>query len=194
MQIVRPRRSVVRVLKTELHGVLMDARAANLSTLEGLGEFDLRRPHTPTGTNLLGVVKHLGGMEYGYLGETFGRYLARPVPGEEDPENIGDFWATTDETVDDIVAWYREACDHADATIHALELDDVGSVPHWSEPHQVTLGQMILRVLAEELRHGGHLDVIRELVDGTAKSVTPQSQQWWATHTARLQKLAESFR
>lgn len=73
------------MLKTELHGVLKDARAANLSTLEGLGEFDLRRPLTPTGTNLLGLVKHLGGMEYGYLGETFGRYLARSVPGDEDP-------------------------------------------------------------------------------------------------------------
>jgi hypothetical protein len=183
------------VLKTELHAVLKAARAANLSTLEGLGEFDLRRPATATGTNLLGVVKHLGGMEYGYLGETFGRYLARSVPGDEDPENLGDMWATADESLSDILAWYRQACDHADATIHALELDDVGSVPHWSDPNQVTLGQMMLRVLGEELRHGGHLDIVRELVGGTVSPVTPaRSQRWWAAHTARLQGLADSFR
>jgi hypothetical protein len=182
------------VLKTELHGALKDARTANLATIEGLGEFDLRRPLTPTGTNLLGVFKHLGGMEYGYLGETFGRHLTRPVPGDEDPENLGDMWATAGETVEDILAWYRQACQHADGTIQALELDDVGSVPHWSEPHQVTLGQMVLRVLAEELRHGGHLDIVREVVDGTTTSREARSQQWWASHTARLQSLAESFR
>lgn len=182
------------MLKTELHRLLREARIANLTTLEGLGEFDLRRPLTPTGTNLLGVVKHLGGMEYGYLGETFGRYLARPVPGDDDPDHLGDMWARADETSDDIVGWYRQACDHADATIESLELDDAGSVPHWSAPNQVTLSEMMLRVVAEELRHGGHLDVARELVGGTATSNTPHSPQWWAAHTAHLHEVAEAFR
>ena len=182
------------MLKTQLHDQLKEARAANLFRLEGLGGYDLRRPLTPTGTNLLGIIKHLGGMEYGYLGETFGRYLSRPVPGDDDPENIGDLWATTDETAGDIVGWYEEACDHADKTIDALELDGLGSVPHWPEHQRVNLGEMMLRVLSEELRHGGHLDVVRELIDGTAPSVKPRSQQWWEQHTAHLQKLAESFR
>ena len=182
------------MLKTDLLRLLTDARAVNLSRLDSLDEFDLRGPLTPTGTNLLGVIKHLGGMEYGYLGETFGRYLSRPVPGDEDPEHLGDMWATANETPDDIVAWYRQACDHANATIDAFELDDIGRVPHWVEPHQVTLAQMMLRVLSEELRHGGHLDIVRELVDGSATSAEPRSQQWWNTHTARLQQLAESFR
>jgi len=184
----------MHVLKSELHCVLKQARVANLSKLEGLGEFDLRRPLTPTGTNLLGVIKHLGGMEYGYLGETFSRYLPRPVPGDEDPENIGDFWATTDETADDVVAWYREACDHADATVDALEHDEVGYVPQWSEQRQVTLAGMMLRVLGEELRHGGHLDIVRELIDGTAQTASTHSEEWWAAHTDRLQMLAKSFK
>ena len=64
---------MVDMLKTQLHAHLKEARAANLFRLEGLGGYDLRRPLTPTGTNLLGIIKHLGGMEYGYLGETFGR-------------------------------------------------------------------------------------------------------------------------
>jgi Protein of unknown function (DUF664) len=184
------------VLKSELHTALKQTRVANLSMLDGVGEFDLRRPLTPTGTNLLGVIKHLGGMEYGYLCETFGWTLARHIPGDEDPDNLGDSWATKAETVADIVGWYREACDHADATIDALEFDEVGSVPHWQEGRrQVTLASMMVLVLGEEQRHGGHLDVVRELIDGTTHSVvSSHSQQWWAGHVGRLQALAEWFR
>ncbi len=184
------------MLKSELHTALKRTRLANLSMPDGLGEFDLRSPLTPTGANLLGVVKHLGGMEYRYLGETFGRTLPRTIPGDEDPDNLGDPWAIKDETVADIVGWYREACDHADATIDALRLDEVGSVPHWQEGRrQVALASMMVLVLGEEQRHGGHLDVVREWIDGTTHSVvSSHSQQWWAGHVGRLQALAEWFR
>ena len=84
---------------------------------------------TPTGTNLLGVIKHLGGMEYGYLGETFGRSLPGPLPGDEDSEN-GDMWVRVDESSDDIRDWYPRACAHADETIRMLDLNAPGSVPH----------------------------------------------------------------
>ncbi|WP_267900317.1 mycothiol transferase [Kribbella turkmenica] len=60
-------------VKEELHQALRQARAGVLQTVEGLPEYSLRRPVTPTGTNLLGMVKHLGSQEYGYLGEAFGR-------------------------------------------------------------------------------------------------------------------------
>lgn len=133
-------------------------------------------------------------MEYGYLGETFGWHLPRAGPGDEDPENLGDFWATGEETADDVLEWYREACGHADATIAALDLDSVGSVPHFPQPRRhVTLGAMMLRVLGEELRHGGHLDLVRELIDQTAPSGSARSSRWWLSHRSRLQVLAESF-
>jgi hypothetical protein len=57
-------------LKRELHRKLQASRAGLLSKLDGLSEYDMRRPMTPTGTNLLGLVKHLTGVEYGYLGES----------------------------------------------------------------------------------------------------------------------------
>jgi hypothetical protein len=59
-------------LKEELHRNLQASRATLLSKLDNLSEYDRRRPMTPTGTNLLGLVKHLAGLEYLYLGESFG--------------------------------------------------------------------------------------------------------------------------
>ena len=63
--------------KATLVRYLQQARDAMLWKLDGLGEYDIRRPLTPTGTNLLGLVKHLAGVESGYFGATFGR----PFPG-----------------------------------------------------------------------------------------------------------------
>jgi Protein of unknown function (DUF664) len=54
--------------KATLHMYLQRARDALLWKLDGLSEYDIRRPMTPTGTNLLGLVKHLAGIEFGYLG------------------------------------------------------------------------------------------------------------------------------
>ncbi|NEE26132.1 DUF664 domain-containing protein, partial [Streptomyces sp. SID7982] len=48
---------------------LQNARDALLWKLDGLSEYDIRRPLTPTGTNLLGLVKHVAGIELGYLGD-----------------------------------------------------------------------------------------------------------------------------
>ena len=66
--------------KTDLHRYLQDAREALLWKLDGLAEYDVRRPLTPTGTNLLGLVKHLASVELGYFGETFGRPSDEPLP------------------------------------------------------------------------------------------------------------------
>jgi Protein of unknown function (DUF664) len=79
-------------LKEILHNALRAERSANLSKLEELSDYDVRRPMTPTGSNLLGVLKHLGGVEHGYLGQTFGRTLSEPIP-HDDLWNNGDMWA-----------------------------------------------------------------------------------------------------
>jgi hypothetical protein len=133
-----------------------------------LSEYNLRRPLTPSGTNVLGVLKHLGGMEYGYLGEAFGRGLSREIPGDEDLAGGADMWARPDESSAYVLDWYRQSCANADETIAQHDLDSTGWVEHFAEGHQTTtLSAMILRVLNEELRHGGHLDFLRELLDGT---------------------------
>ena len=107
--------------KADLHRYLQLAREALLWKLDGLSEYDVRRPLVPTGTNLLGLVKHLASVEAGYFGETFGRPFRRAaaVVGR-DAEPNADMWATADESRDEIVGLYHRVWAHSDATIEAL--------------------------------------------------------------------------
>lgn len=182
-------------LKGKMHDCLRRAREQNLARLGGLSEHDLRRPMTPTGTNLLGVIKHLVGMEYGYLGETFGRHPAeRPSWFRDDPNTEIDMWATTDESSDYIIGCYHQACAHADETIRALSLGAPGDVPHWDDG-ATTLGDMIALVHGEESRHGGHIDIVRELIDGRAGDNHDRlgDANWWSEYVANIQAAADTF-
>src|SRR6476660_4595112 len=108
------------------------ARDALVWKLDGLSEYDIRRPLTPTGTNLLGLVKHLASVEEGYFGDTFGRPSGELLPWlADDAEANADMWATADESREQILDLYRRTWAHADATIDALDLDDMGHVPWW---------------------------------------------------------------
>jgi hypothetical protein len=122
-------------VKEILHGKLREGRAALLSRLEGLGEYDLRRPMTPTGTNLLGLVKHLAGLEYGYLGESLGRPGPETLPWIEDGSiwDGADMWALPGESSGYLTGLYRRACEHADGVIGELDLGAPGWVAHWPE-------------------------------------------------------------
>lgn len=85
--------------KADLHFYLQSARDALLWKLEGLSEYDIRRPLTPTGTNLLGLDKHVTCAEMGYLGDTFGRPSGEPGPWFGDgAEPNAHMWATADES------------------------------------------------------------------------------------------------
>src|SRR2546425_12519593 len=133
--------------------------------LEGLGDADLRRPMTKTGTNLIGIVKHLTGVTYGYLCSAFGRER-ETFPWEFDEELFYglDMWATPDESTDDILAAYRRACDAASRTIDELDLDTTGK--HHTGL-TVSLRWMIFNVLMDTSRHAGHADIVREAIDGS---------------------------
>ena len=106
-------------LKAELHRKLQAARAGLLSKVEGLSEYDRRRPMTPTGTNLLGLIKHLAGLEYLYLGEAFGRPAPETLGWVEDGSiwDGADMWATAEESSEYLIGLYQRACQHADQTI-----------------------------------------------------------------------------
>ena len=118
--------------KAGLHFYLQSARDALLWKLEGLSEYDVRRPLTPTGTNLLGLVKHVASMELGYRGDTFARPSGEPLPWLDDgAEPTADMWATAGESREHIVGLHHRAWAHADATIDALALDTIDKVPWW---------------------------------------------------------------
>ncbi|MFF2364428.1 DinB family protein [Streptomyces sp. NPDC058122] len=184
--------------KADLHRYLQSARDALIWKLDGLSEYDIRRPFTPTGTNLLGLVKHVAGVELGYLGDTFGRPSGEPLPWlEHAQETNGDMWAAADETRGFIVGLYRRAWAHADATIEALPLEATGTVPWWpTGKNEVTLHHAVVRVIADTQRHAGHADIIRELMDGSAglsedkDSLMPGDAAWWEDYRARLEQAA----
>ncbi|MFI6525722.1 DinB family protein [Streptomyces uncialis] len=152
--------------KDNLHGRLRRDREALLWKLDGLSEYDARRPLTATGTNLLGLVKHVATVEARYFGEVFDRPSPEPLPRWQDSDG-GDQWATEDETRDRIIGFYRRAWEHSDATIDALPLDAPGHVPWWPEPYPKTnLFAVTTHVLSETVRHAGQADILREGLDG----------------------------
>lgn len=187
--------------KGVLHRYLVTGRDALLWKLDGLSEYDQRRPVVSSGTNLLGLVKHVASVTLGYFGDTFGRPHGEALPwfaDEADPN--ADMWAAADERRDDLLDLYVRAWAHADATIDALALDDVGHVPWWPEERaEVTLHTVMVHMLAEVHRHAGHADLVRELIDGSVGYRVDADNLWtpadgWDEHRRRLQTSAERFR
>ena len=184
--------------KADLQRYLQAGRDAMLLKLEGLSEYDARRPLTPTGTNLLGLVKHLASVELGYFGATFDRPSSESLPWFEDgAEPNDDMWATPAESREHIVSLYRRAWAHSDATIHALPLDAVGHVPWWPQDrNEVTLHRILVHMIAETDRHAGHADIVRELIDGSAglrsvgDNLAPGDATWWESYRARIEQAA----
>jgi hypothetical protein len=118
--------------KADLHDYLRGARETLLWKLDGLGEYDIRRPLTPTGTNLLGLVKHQAGGEFIYFGDVFGRPHGERLPWlEKGADRNADMWAAPDESRDFVTGLYRRAWQHADATIAGLPLDAPATVLWW---------------------------------------------------------------
>ncbi|WP_016698164.1 DinB family protein [Actinoalloteichus spitiensis] len=188
--------------KRDLRRLLDEAREAMLWKLAGLTEYDARRPVTPTGTNLLGLVKHVTAVEIAYLGYAFGR----PYPEQLDwigpeAEPNADMWATEAESREEIVSRYRRVWAHSDTTLDECALDAVGHVPWWpTDRATVTLHQVLAHVVAEVHRHAGHADLVRELLDGGVgrlpgqEDVAAGSAEWWSAYHARLVEVAEGFR
>ncbi|GII23064.1 hypothetical protein Pme01_26610 [Planosporangium mesophilum] len=181
--------------KADLHRYLRQAREALLWKLDGLSEYDVRRPLVPTGTNLLGIVKHVASVEAGYFGATFGRPFDEPLPWfDDDAEPNADMWATAEESREQIVGLYRRVWAHSDATIEALALDAIGQVAWWPpERREVPLHRILVHMIAETNRHAGHADIVRELIDGAAglrdgnDNLAPVD---WQQHRDRLEQVA----
>lgn len=184
--------------KETLHRYLRGQRADLLGKLDGLSDHDVRRPLTGTGTNLLGLVKHVASVQLGYLGEVFGRPAERELPWlAEGAEPDADMWVAAGETRQDIVDLYHYSAVHADATVEALALDAPGLVPWWSpERRAVTLHQILVHLCVETARHAGHADILREHLDGLAggrpgdPNVPARNAEEWAAYRARIEAAA----
>ena len=183
--------------KAYLHDDLREVRQSLLGKLDGVSEYDARRPLTRTGTNLLGLVKHLTMSEAWYLGAVFGRPFLDPLPRYDDPgySNRDSLWVEAHESRADIVDGYLRACRHADATIEAMPIDAPGYVPWWPRP-DVKLFNVMVHLLAETNRHAGHADIVREQLDGSVGADVARTvdvdDTGWAAHRARIETAARA--
>jgi uncharacterized damage-inducible protein DinB len=189
--------------KTVLHRYLQQLRDDLIWKLDGLSERDARLPRTPTGNNLLGVVKHCLNVEAGYFGPTFGREFPTPddlvsMPTyDEDPQ--ADWYATEHETKDGLVDLYRRVGAFADETIEQLPLDATGRVPWWpADRADVTLQRIIVHVISDVARHAGHADIMREQHDNAiglrqGKTDLPGDDYDWPAYVGKLTALADRF-
>jgi len=188
--------------KANLKLYLQGGRETLLWKLEGLSEFDVRRPMVPTGTNLLGLVKHKATSEFIYFGATFDRPFDESLPWlDPSADPNASLWATADESRQEIIDLYRRAWAHSDATVDALALDAIGHVPHWpSDNNEVTLHEVLVHIVVDTQRHAGHADIMRELIDGSAGllresgNLPPGDSTWWKAHYQRVQRAAEEAR
>ncbi|MFR9731693.1 DinB family protein [Saccharopolyspora sp. MS10] len=188
--------------KDDLHEYLRAARQALLWKLDGLSDYDVRRPLTATGTNLLGLLKHVASVGVEYFGTVLGRPFPEPMPWiQNGGEANEDMHASAEESREQIIAFWHRAWAHADATIEALPLDAPGRVPWWPpERAEITMHRLLVHVLEEVARHAGHADIVRELVDGAAgrregsSNLPEHDQAWWTDYHDRLEEIARASR
>jgi Protein of unknown function (DUF664) len=184
-------------VKAHLHQHLRWVREALVWKLDGLSDYDIRRPLTSTGTNMLGLVKHNAVSDARYFGDVFNRPFPEPLPRWDDWDAWGtDHWASEDETVADIIGLYRRACDHSDATIAALDLTARGYVPWWDE--EVPLFNVMVHRLSDSTRHAGHADILREGLDGAvgvdadSAPLHGRDNAFWEERRAEIERVAQA--
>ena len=150
-----------------------------------------------TGTNLLGLIKHLATWEARYFGEVFGRPFPEPLPRWDDEAASGtDLWATEHESREEIVDLYRRVWKHSDATIEALPIDAPGHVEWWPRP-EVKLFNIMVHILNETNRHAGHADILREQLDGAVgvdaqTTMSRGDADRWVAKRAEIERAARA--
>lgn len=134
--------------KTTLLGFLNYLRDAIAAKVTGVPEPQVREPGVPSGTNLLGLIKHLTAVERHYF------------LGEQTRSWPSTFTPTEDDTVDGVLAAYRQAVADANAMID--KHDDLTA----KAPGGQSLRWLLTHMIEETGRHAGHADIIREQIDG----------------------------
>jgi uncharacterized damage-inducible protein DinB len=170
-----------------------------VGTLDGLSEYDVRRPMTPTGTSLLGLVKHTASVELGYFCDCLGRPhgIELAWDNEQAFTESADMWATAEESREMLLDLYRRSWELGDANIRELGLDAPASVPWWGpEQRETTVGRLVVHMLDETAHHAGHADIIRESIDGRGGDDHDDygDEQWWTSLVAKIQAAADAHR
>jgi hypothetical protein len=147
-----------------LEGFLDWYRAVIERKVDGLTIEEARMIRTPSGMSSLGIVKHLGWVERGWFREVYAGEGGEAIDWEGD--NSAEFALGPDDTVESILAFYRRECDFSRRVVsEAPSLDALSAAPTQYREH-VSLRWILIHMLEETARHAGHLDLMRETIDG----------------------------
>jgi Protein of unknown function (DUF664) len=161
-----------------LLGFLQYQRDAVLKIVEGLPEQAWQTPVVPSGWTVAGMLWHLGGVEHHWLQHVTTGVAEEPSPGEEEEADEGEYdpYAafTCDRSGADLIANYREECGRSDAV---LAVTPLSAAPRGLDFHpdpeytaQITnVRWIVLHVIEETATHSGHLEIVRELLDGKTR-------------------------
>lgn len=136
---------------------LNKVRHAVVRTSQGLTPDQVRRPGVPSGTNLLGLVHHLTGVEVHwfqrvFLGRELGVDKSMSAPAGVSP--------------DEMVAAYRAACARSDEIVRACsDLSTMAAIANPGEQGKDSLRSIVVHMIEETARHAGHADILREQID-----------------------------
>lgn len=137
-------------------------RETLISKLDGLTEDQVRWSPVPSGTTLLGLVKHLTETEHGWFINEYSQ-LDEPPPFEKPDDLEAGFRAEPHDTTEEVVAGYRAMCERARSLVAGASPDE--TVPS-SRRGRIDLRRIMIHMVEETARHNGHADIIRELIDG----------------------------
>lgn len=151
-----------------LEGFLDYYRETILFKVSGMSDEELRRVIVPSGWSSLGMIKHLGFVEQNWFQTRLAGEKDLTVPWtDEDPD--ADFRIEPDETSEQVIQFYRDQCEGSRKVAANASLDDLAAEWPADRPPEMrpNLRWIYIHMIEETARHAGHLDVVRELIDGT---------------------------
>ena len=152
-----------------LRAFLRFQRGVVLSIVENLSEADWHRSVTPTRWTPAGMIQHLGGAEWHWFqGVVLGQHPELPGDRDDDrpPYDRRTVVFTTDESSEDVLAFYREQSIQSEGVLDRISLSAIPVGRHGSGPEPPNVRWVVLHMIEETARHAGHLDIARELLDG----------------------------
>ncbi|MBK5268976.1 MAG: DinB family protein [Acidimicrobiia bacterium] len=157
--------------ESELHLLsrYLDAyRGAIRWKVAGLTREQAARSMVPSGTSLLGIVKHMGYVEQGWFQEVIDRRELESIPPDEE------FTPADNETVDQMVAFFDEQCAISREILSSRDLDEM--VPF--HDGELSIRDVVVHMIEETARHAGHMDILREQIDGQTGGFPPGGLPW----------------
>jgi uncharacterized damage-inducible protein DinB len=158
----------------QLLGIYLDSyRGAAVFKLDGVDAVAARSAMVPSGTSLLGIVKHLIYVERWWFQDVIGGRTPSYPWTADDPD--ADWRIEADDTIDSIVAAYREECDASRAILAGFDDPETQIL---IRGEATSLRDVLVHMVEETARHLGHMDILRELVDGTTGLFPPNGAPW----------------